>query len=128
MADEEILNRRLIQGDKIVYPITQQQNVIGLQKTITDKLPIVSPETPTEGMFVEKQVWLDTSDDDGEEVEPVVVPLRTSPALRGAKRATSIVQDEWCFPESSPSNDNEEWCFPGDEAIEETKPKEEEER
>lgn len=55
--EEVILNRRLKLGDSIVYPITQQTNVIGLQKTITDKLPIVSSTTPQN--YVEKQVWLD---------------------------------------------------------------------
>lgn len=54
-------NRRLIQGTDIIYPFTRQENVIGLQKTITDKLPIVSPTTP-QGNFVPKQVWIDTSD------------------------------------------------------------------
>ena len=52
-------NRRLIQGEDIVYPITKQENIIHLQKTITDKLPIVSDTTPTSG-YVPKQVWLDT--------------------------------------------------------------------
>ena len=53
-------NRRLIQGDDIIYPFTRQENVIGLQKTIKEKLPIVSSETPDN--YVERQVWLDTSE------------------------------------------------------------------
>ena len=54
-------NRRLMQGTDIIYPFTKQENVIGLQRTITDKLPIVSPTAPQSG-FVPKQVWIDTSD------------------------------------------------------------------
>ena len=59
-------SRRLMQGQDIIYPFTKQENVIGLQKTITDKLPIVSDTTPDDG-FVEKQVWLDTEDDGNEQ-------------------------------------------------------------
>lgn len=62
MADETILNRRIKKGDAIVYPITHQENVIGLQGTIKDKLPIVSETTPQVGEFVEKQVWIDIGD------------------------------------------------------------------
>ena len=53
------LNRRLLKGEDIVYPVTRQENVIQLQKTITDKLSIVRDTTPTSG-FVAKQVWIDT--------------------------------------------------------------------
>lgn len=62
MADETILNRRIKKGDAIVYPITDQQNVIGLQGTIKEKLPIVSESTPQVGDYVEKQVWIDIGD------------------------------------------------------------------
>lgn len=62
MPDETILNRRIKRGDDIVYPITRQENVINLQKTIKEKLPISSSNEPEEGTYVEKQVWLDTSE------------------------------------------------------------------
>lgn len=69
-------NRRLIQGNDIIYPFTKQENVIGLQKTITDKLPIVSSSTPQEG-FVAKQVWIDVSEEEEEQYEiPVVEETR----------------------------------------------------
>lgn len=61
-------NRRLLQGEDVIYPITKQENVIGLQKTITDKLPIVSGTEPSQG-FAEKQIWLDTSDESEEVIE-----------------------------------------------------------
>lgn len=54
-------NRRILQGTDIIYPFTKQENVIGLQKTITDKLPIVSESTPQSG-YVPKQVWVDIGD------------------------------------------------------------------
>lgn len=57
---QEEKSRRLLQGNTIIYPFTKQENIIGLQKTITDKLPIVSSSTPTTD-YVDKQVWLDTS-------------------------------------------------------------------
>lgn len=50
-------NRRLLQGNDIVYPITKQENVIGLQKTITDKMTIVSTTQPIADI-VEKQIWI----------------------------------------------------------------------
>ena len=56
MAD---LNRRLLLGSDIVYPITRQQNVIDLQKTIKEKLPIISNTQPTTDIV--RQVWVDTS-------------------------------------------------------------------
>lgn len=65
---EEEKSRRLLQGQVVIYPFTKQQNVIGLQKTITDKLPIVSPEQPQDN-FVDKQAWFEVSDDDNEDVE-----------------------------------------------------------
>lgn len=61
-------NRRLLDGQKVVYPFTKQENIIGLQKTISDKLPIVSASAPSSGTFVEKQIWLDIgSEEDSEE-------------------------------------------------------------
>lgn len=60
MAD---LNKRLMLGTDIVYPYTKQENVINLQNTIKAKLPITSPNEPAQGTYVEKQVWLDTSED-----------------------------------------------------------------
>lgn len=68
-------NRRLIQGNDIIYPFTKQENVIGLQKTITDKLPIVSSSTPQAG-FVAKQVWIDVSEEEEQYEIPVVEETR----------------------------------------------------
>ena len=59
--ESEEISKRLLQGDKIVYPFTKQENIIGLQKTITDKLPIVSEDVPQTG-YVPKQVWLNLDD------------------------------------------------------------------
>lgn len=53
------LNRRLLKGQDIVYPITRQENVINLQKTIKEKMAIVSSQQPQQA--IERQVWLDTS-------------------------------------------------------------------
>lgn len=72
---ETILNRRLKKGNNIVYPITSQENVIGLQATIKEKLPIVSDSTPEQ--FVAGQVWLNTSSASGSVIASV--------SLRGAK-------------------------------------------
>lgn len=58
------LNRRLLKGQDIVYPITKQENVIGLQGTIKEKMVIVSPTQPQQA--IERQVWLDTNDNDSE--------------------------------------------------------------
>lgn len=55
------LNKRLMLDTDIVYPFTKQENIINLQKTITEKLPIVQQTQPQTG-FVPKQVWLDTSE------------------------------------------------------------------
>ena len=63
-------NKRLVNNGDIIYPFTKQENVIGLQKTITDKLPIVSSVTPQEG-FVNKQVWLDTGNNQNRGIQPV---------------------------------------------------------
>ena len=65
---EEEKSRRILQGEVVIYPFTKQENVIGLQKTITDKLPIVSSQQPTQG-FVQKQAWFDTNDDSNENTE-----------------------------------------------------------
>lgn len=69
MEDEE--NRRLIHNGKPLYPFTKQENVIGLQETIVEKLPIISSQEPQSG-FVPKQAWLDISNDDGEQI--IVMP------------------------------------------------------
>ena len=53
---QEEKNRRLLQGEDIVYPITRQENVIGLQKTITDKMTLASPTQPSAA--IEKQIWI----------------------------------------------------------------------
>lgn len=55
-------NRRLMQGEDIIYPFTRQENVIGLQKTIKEKMTIASKIQP-QGTVVERQVWLQTEDD-----------------------------------------------------------------
>ena len=53
-------NRRLVLGDDIIFPITKHENVIGLQKTIKEKLPIISSDQPEN--FTERQVWIDTKE------------------------------------------------------------------
>lgn len=55
-------NRRLVLDGDIIFPITKQENVIGLQKTIKEKLPIVSPTAPNQ--LIERQVWIDTNEED----------------------------------------------------------------
>ena len=64
-------NKRLIQNGDIIYPFTKQENVIGLQKTIKEKLPIVSSTTPTK--FVERQVWIDTTENDENPNDEIVL-------------------------------------------------------
>ena len=71
-------NRRILQGTDVIYPFTRQENVIGLQKTITDKLPIVSATEPEEG-FVPKQAWIDTGNSGSEVVN--TAPLSSPSAL-----------------------------------------------
>ena len=56
-----VKNRRLVQGEDIIYPITKQENVIGLQKTIKEKLPIISENQPQSG-FVKGQTWIKVED------------------------------------------------------------------
>lgn len=67
----------LLQGNCVVNPFTKHENVEGLQKEITDKLPIVSAQEPQSG-FVPNQVWLDISENEGvEEVETEALEPRT---------------------------------------------------
>lgn len=69
MPEQEEKNRRLLQGQTVIYPFTKQELVIGLQKTIMDKLPIKSNVQP-ELNFVAKQIWLDTGENaDFQEIE-----------------------------------------------------------
>ena len=56
MSNLPIVNRRLIQGDTIIFPITSEQNIVGLK----NRFAIISPQQP-QGQFVERQVWLDIS-------------------------------------------------------------------
>lgn len=56
MSDLPIANRRLMQGGTIIYPITSEQNIVGLK----NRFPIISAQQP-QGQFVERQAWLDTS-------------------------------------------------------------------
>lgn len=65
---ELVLDRRLKKGDAIIYPITRQENVIGLQKTIKEKMAIVSPTQPTSG-YVESQVWIQPGSEDNSEYQ-----------------------------------------------------------
>lgn len=72
------VNKRLIRGDEIIYPITDAGNVKHLQRKINEKLPIVSSSAPQPGTYVERQVWLKTENsqlNNDEEVE-VGLPLR----------------------------------------------------
>ena len=55
-------DKRLMLNGNIIYPYTKHENVLGLQQTITDKLPIVSDSQPQEN-YVEKQVWIKTEGD-----------------------------------------------------------------
>lgn len=64
MEDERVITpdeicRRLMKGTQIVYPYTKQQLVMGLQRTIRDKLPIKSATEPEN--VVPRQIWLDIS-------------------------------------------------------------------
>lgn len=49
--------KRITENGEVVMPITEQDCVIGLQKTIKEKLPIVSETQPQQG-FVERQAWI----------------------------------------------------------------------
>ena len=64
---------RLIQGKVFIKPITTHENVEGLQKEITDKLPIVSEQQPQSG-FVQNQVWLDINPGEGNNESEVLEP------------------------------------------------------
>ena len=64
-------NKRLIQNGDIIYPFTKQENVIGLQKTIKEKLPVVASTAPTN--FVERQVWIDTTENDENPNDEIVL-------------------------------------------------------
>ena len=75
----------IVQGSDIVYPYTKQENVIGLQQTIREKLPIVSETTPQSG-FVPQQVWIDI----GGERETVTLQFgRTGGPLNFGPQAAS---------------------------------------
>lgn len=69
-------NRRLIQGEDIIYPFTKQENVIGLQKTIADKLPIISESQPSSG-YVTRQAWIQPADSEENESETEVTRVST---------------------------------------------------
>ena len=66
MPNETILNRRIKIGGNVVYPITRQQNVIGLQKTIKEKMAIVSYAKP-QGTVFERQAWIQLDTDQVED-------------------------------------------------------------
>lgn len=97
------LNRRLVVNGDIVYPITLADNVIHLQKEITEKLPIISSEEPTS--FVERQVWLDVSEEENGEQE--------------VEELMSLEEEQLGFESSdepedfgfSPVDDEEEYSF-----------------
>ena len=91
------LNRRIIIDGDIYYPITKAENVIHLQKEIKDKLPIVSNEEPEE--YVERQVWLDTSEDNEEE------------QVQTLSFARSFTQPQEELLSFGVPNDNEELTF-----------------
>ena len=133
MADEEILNRRLLKGEAIVYPITRQENVIGLQRTITDKLPIVSSEAPAQGTYVERQSWFDTSENNSNQESEQITFLSLGRSRHAenelifpsdANNEPLLVSDneggQWLFPENNGSNEDDELIFPSDGNEEET--------
>ena len=47
-------NTRLIQGSDIIYPVTKQENIIGLSQ----RFPIISSSQP-QGQVPNRQIWLD---------------------------------------------------------------------
>ena len=57
--EEVALYRRLMYCGQVLYPFTKQELVIGLQKTIKEKLPLSGDTEPTNA--VQHQIWLDTS-------------------------------------------------------------------
>ena len=96
-------NKRLIQNGEIVYPITLQGNVIGLQKTITDKLPIISSSQPQTSV-PERQVWIDVGEE-AEEIEEVVQPTRSF-FVQEEEQLTFENNEEDLSFDNSNNNDN----------------------
>ena len=62
VVEKPTLDRRLLRSGTVIYPYTKQENVIGLQGTIKEKMTIASDYEPESGTYIEKQIWLDTGD------------------------------------------------------------------
>ena len=87
-------NRRLVLDGDIIYPITRQENIIGLQKTIKEKLPIISANTPESQ--IERQVWLDIA-----ETENIQIAAFTVNNLQnvGELPPNEEITQPWVLPE-----------------------------
>ena len=85
------VNKRLIRGDEIIYPITNAGNIIGLQGTIKEKLPIVSPSTPQQG--VERQAWIKIGDNEEYSEEELAVGF--NPQLEQPPKQVSQQLEEY---------------------------------
>lgn len=55
-------NKRLIFDGNIIYPFTKQENVIGLQKTIKEKMPIITSQAPSAAL--DNQICIEIQEQD----------------------------------------------------------------
>lgn len=92
MTDMDEKSRRLLQGQTIIYPITRQENVIGLQNTIKEKLPIVSETAPTQAVV--RQVWIDTSNQSEDTTEQENSNSSNELAFDDIQRVEELTFDE----------------------------------
>ena len=119
-AEPEI-SRRLLKGDQVVYPFTRQENVIGLQKTIKEKLPIISESQPSTG-YVPRQAWIQPG-----EVFEESIPVISSFDSRGVveenyDNSEIVIEENYSDSVSLPSgqeNDIEENYGSSNSIIEE---------
>ena len=104
MADEEELtqeekptiDRRILQGNTVIYPFTKQQNIIGLQGTIIEKLPIASDTAPETGLIENQKVWLDTRPE-----QAPVMSLRKGRSLRATASTETPANSNLTFGKAS---------------------------
>lgn len=106
--DEEIKNKRLVLGDTIIYPFTKQENVIGLQKTIKEKLPTVSANSPESA--VERQVWI-KPEEETEEYVPFYLNTSQEVPVNEQLYFEENVEESLTFGNNN--NDNEILTFEG---------------